>query len=434
MRFWKSVICLLLSLCLLASLAACGAQPESAPTEEPAPTEVPAPSAEPTAEAEPAAVPVVPKGLTGADAFAAQSLPQIFADLNGENRVYSPLNLYLALAMLAELTEGESRAQLVSLLGVDGIERLHGQAKALTSLCSRDDEQITSLPAASVWLNEEFEVKPGALDRLTEDGAAELFSVPMGAKSTDRALRDWVNERTKHLLEAQAENLRLDKDTALALVTTLYFKAAWASRFNEARTSDETFHAENGDRETPFMHKSLKTAYYRGEHFGAICLWMDGGAKMWLLLPDEDSSLQAMINEGEASALLAAEENWKQQKEYIVHLSLPKFDLASELSLPGALRALGVRDVFDPSASDFSPLSDDPLYVSQVQHAARIKIDEEGVEAAAYTKIDVVAGAAPPPPQEEPEEMDFVCDRPFLFAVTLSNTILFLGAVNAPGE
>ncbi len=406
----KRFVCLLAALLALALLAGC-ARPENASPEA-------------------TAAPVVPEGLVGADAFAAQSLPQIFADLNGENRVYSPLNLYLALAMLAELTEGESREQLLSLLGEDAIESLRAEAQALYDSCSRDDEQITSLPAASVWLNEEFEVKPGALDRLTEDGAAELFSVPMGTESTDQALRGWVNERTKHLLEAQAGNLRLDRETSLALVTTLYFKAGWMEKFEEEKTEMQPFHADSGDRDAAFMHDKLETYYYRGKHFGAIRLRMRGGAAMWLLLPDEDSSLQAMINEGEASALLASDTDWRQAKEYWVNLSLPKFDLAFELSLSGALRALGLTDVFDPSASDFSPLSDDPLYVSQVQHAARVKIDEEGVEAVAYTDIPLPGDAWM---VIEPKELDFVCDRPFLFAVTLGDTVLFLGAVNDPG-
>ena len=83
-----------------------------------------------------------------------------------------------------------------------------------------------------------------------------------------------------------------------------------------------------------------------------------------------------------------------------VHWSVPKFDVTSTLQLRDALQALGVVDAFDPNAADFTPLAepnaDAPLYVSSVEHAARVKVDEQGCEAAAYTVISVEAAAAEP--------------------------------------
>lgn len=53
---------------------------------------------------------------------------------------------------------------------------------------------------------------------------------------------------------------------------------------------------------------------------------------------------------------------------------------------------------------------------------------KRGVTAAAYT-VMMMAGAAAPPE----EEMDFVLDRPFLFAITGADGLpLFKGVVNRP--
>ena len=91
--------------------------------------------------------------------------------------------------------------------------------------------------------------------------------------------------------------------------------------------------------------------------------------------------------------------------------------------------ALGVRDVFDASVSDFTPLAADAeaLAVTQAQHAARVKIDEEGCEAAAFTVIGVDERAM------VSEVIDLCFDRPFLFLVTAENEQpLFAGIVNNP--
>lgn len=53
----------------------------------------------------------------GYDDFVAGSAARFLTDTGGENAVYSPLSAYMALAMLAELTDGESRNQLLGALG-----------------------------------------------------------------------------------------------------------------------------------------------------------------------------------------------------------------------------------------------------------------------------------------------------------------------------
>ena len=111
---------------------------------------------------------------------------------------------------------------------------------------------------------------------------------------------------------------------------------------------------------------------------------------------------------------------------------MPKFDIASQLDLIDGLKALGVTDVFDPAVSDFTPMTTDtemPIVVSEATHAARIKVDEDGVEAAAFTLMEP-GDAAPMPPDEE---IHFTLDRPFLFSVITGDGLpLFAGLVNVP--
>lgn len=110
--------------------------------------------------------------------------------------------------------------------------------------------------------------------------------------------------------------------------------------------------------------------------------------------------------------------------------TVPKFDVVSDLDLRDGLNALGITGVFDATVADFSPMTSKvaEIFLSKADHAARVAIDEEGVTAAAYT-VMMMAGAAAPPE----EEMDFVLDRPFLFAITGADGLpLFVGVVNRP--
>ena len=117
--------------------------------------------------------------------------------------------------------------------------------------------------------------------------------------------------------------------------------------------------------------------------------------------------------------------------EVRVNWSVPKFDLHDSLKLNDALQALGVTDAFDENKADFTPLTEQPAYVESVNQAARVKINEEGVEAAAYTEVDVNATAAPP--RELPEE-EMNLNRPFLFVIWKDGAPLFVGAVQTMEE
>lgn len=270
------------------------------------------------------------------------------------------------------------------------------------------------------------------LDTLAEDYYASSFSGEMGTEEYDQALRNWVNEQTGGLLREQAGGLTMDPDTVLALASTVWFKAGWASKFDKYGTERDIFHAPTGSVETDFMHRSMQGSYYWGEHFTAVELLFEHGGSMWLILPDEGTDPDGLLTTGEAMGFLLADKyRYAGSKHLTINLSMPKFDVSSDLDLIGGLKALGVTDVFDDRVSDFGPLgasTDVPLAVSKVQHTARVKVDEEGCEAAAYTLIGVGATSMPPE-----DEVDFILDRPFIFAITGDSGLpLFTGVVNQP--
>ena len=85
---------------------------------------------------------------------------------------------------------------------------------------------------------------------------------------------------------------------------------------------------------------------------------------------------------------------------------------------------------FSAPLTPISPLTDlDGIFVSSVKHAARVKIDEKGCEAAAFTIITGEGASMPP----EYPKYEFNADRPFAFVITgLDGLPLFMGSVYDP--
>lgn len=348
--------------------------------------------------------------------------------LSGEgNRAYSPANVYMAMAMLAETTGGNSRKQILDLLGADSIEALRTQAGHVWNAQYCDDGQSTSLLANSLWLDDSYTFKYSAVHNLVNHYYASIFSGNLSSKEMSQQLQAWLNSQTGGLLQEQVKNQEFSEYAVFALASTIYFTAGWNEEFNPTQTADATFHCKDGNLTTAFMNKTIIFGtYYWGSNFGAVRLELTKGY-MWLILPDEGYTVEDILKEDEYLSMALAPNRWKNQKKIILNLSLPKFDISSQADLIDGMKALGLSDIFNEHKSDFTPITDaDKLVVDKIDHAVRVAIDEDGVVASAYTIIDMANGGMPPE-----NEIDFVLDRPFLFLVT-DDVPLFAGVVEQP--
>lgn len=111
-----------------------------------------------------------------------------------------------------------------------------------------------------------------------------------------------------------------------------------------------------------------------------------------------------------------------------VDLRLPKFELTAKSDLVRDLPLLGVRKVFT-GAADFSPLTDDLIYVNEAAQKTFFSVDEKGCEAAAYTYYADKRAAWE---SATPTKRTLHFDRPFLFAVMRDGAPLFIGVVSNP--
>ena len=351
-----------------------------------------------------------------------------------QNFVFSPANLYLALGMLAETTENETREEILRLLGTEDISESGSLCNAVWRNLFQDGPgNEKTLLCNALWLNKDFSFRKKTLDLLSELCFADSFSVPMGEAKTDAAIGQWINEHTGKLLTDFAEAFRTEPDTAAVLLSTLYFKDRWKREFNKQETDKGLFSEADGEEKTVEMMHALFAdqlyLHHTNKHYAMAELSFTDEVSMVFLLPDEGTSLKELLEEGEVTEGFL---EWKDSPERVgkvISWSIPRFDIQSDLSLKDALGKLGISKVFDEESADFSPLSEaNGLYLKKAQHAARVTVDEEGCEAAAVTAFSVLAGNTLPVAAEK-AEMNL--NRPFAFMITgVDGLPLFIGVVN----
>ena len=362
------------------------------------------------------------KNLTN---FFKSSTQAILGDVTTENAVYSPVNVYMTLAMLAETSTGNTRAQILNALDAKSIEGLRTQANSVWNACYRDDDKIMSRMANSLWLNEK--IKTGDTSILAENYYASVFRGDMSDDEYGEAYTEWLKKETGGFLNGIIDDKKFDSDTVMTLASTLYFKASWDSKFNKELTKKGVFHSPTGDVTYDFMNQKSNSIYFYGEMYSATYKTLGNDGYMYFILPDEDVSISELLSNDEALAFIYDPWNVGNNVLYKVNLSLPKFDISMKKDLKSDIEALGITDCFDSNNADFSEFfPENKPFVYEMEHGVRVSVDEESCSGAAYFQANAW-GSSPT------EEIDFILDRPFIFVITGPDGLpLFIGVVNQP--
>lgn len=356
-----------------------------------------------------------------------QKTNQVFLD-SDENRVWSPVNAGLGLSMLAETASGESRRQLLDLLGAASAEDLRTRFQALWESVWLDAEWGKRALAASVWVDEEVQVKGEVLDTLSKSYYASVYREDLSTDEAEKAMADWVRENTGGIL-GDGLSPDISEQTVMVLLSTVWLEGVWVEEFSPYKNTTDTFHAPDGDAECTYMNKGQTTmTYVRGEDHSAVALPIKWDSTLWLILPDEGQTVSDVLSGGGYLSTITSE--YGNEDEYTVNLSLPKFDIQSDIDLREGLVALGLTDIFRQDCQDLSDtfLTDAPIFVDNIRQVTRVTIDEKGITGGSYTEL--TAPMAIPPEQV----IDFTLDRPFLFALTenTGGVLLFTGVVTEP--
>ncbi len=345
----------------------------------------------------------------------------------GENVIYSPMNLWFALSLLAEVTDGDTKEQILSVLGTDA-DKLCDTVNDMWRKDYIDDGIVKSLLANSIWLRNDSAYVQDTVDRLAEKYYASSFSGEMGSNEYNNMLHKWLNENTGNLLQDAAEGVNFYKDTVLALASTIYFKAPWENEFIEYATEDKIFHGAAGDVTVPFMNKTEESGVYVGKDYVAFQKYFGAnGGSMWFILPNEGVTPEEVVKSGNYEKLLFNNQKPEYKRGNVI-LSVPKFDVDFDGDVVEVFKKMGITNACEGGLADFSPIMGEGTntYLDEAIHAARVKIDEEGVEAAAFTVMMMKNTAI-----FMGEDIEFTLDRPFLFVVTNSDNVpTFMGTVN----
>ncbi|MFA6174076.1 MAG: serpin family protein [Kiritimatiellales bacterium] len=336
------------------------------------------------------------------------------------NLFFSPASIESALAMTREGAAGNTLRQMNLLLQE-------------AAVFPKTGTNVTLESANALWVDKKFPILRKFQTTVQEKYGAEIRPADFsGQPEAEReTVNRWVEEKTRDKIKDLLPQNSVSRDTRLILVNAIYFKGDWLRAFEKEKTADEPFWiSSSASTNVPMMTmKPERFGYMENENFQCLELpYLGEEVSMLIVLPKEKNGL-ARIEEGLSADTPAAWIGTLRKAEVEIHL--PRFKIESQFdSLVKILAALGITDAFNPSLADFSGISAEPLFISDVVHKAFVQVDEKGTEAAAATAIMMKTTSVPMPPKV------FRADHPFLFLIRAkeSGDILFIGRVANPAE
>ncbi|KAF1666898.1 hypothetical protein FQA23_0002555, partial [Aptenodytes patagonicus] len=222
----------------------------------------------------------------------------------------------------------------------------------------------------------------------------------------------------------------VDLDTVLVLVNAIYFKGIWKTAFKEDHTREVPFNVtEQESRPVQMMcqNGTFKVAAVAAENVKILELpYASGELSMLVLLPDDVSGLEQLENKISFEKLMEwSSPNVMEKRRVKVYL--PRMKIEEKYNLTSVLMALGMTDLFSPSANLSGISSAESLKISEAIHEAYMEVNEEGTEMAGSA-----GGVGDIKHSSEFEE--FRADHPFLFLIkhNPTNSILFFGRYCSP--
>ncbi|KAF7988753.1 hypothetical protein HCN44_007063 [Aphidius gifuensis] len=243
---------------------------------------------------------------------------------------------------------------------------------------------------------------------------------------TCNIINHWITQNTEGAIKGIVRPDNLDRETSMMLVSVLYFEGKWVNQFAPYGTRKRLFYLEDGTTtEIPTMYSRNYFKHIIVDYLGFTIIELPykstKSISMFVIYPNQHQNLHAV----EASLLSTNLQNLMmtvEAKDTIFYL--PKFTIESEINLEIPLRKLGIHDIFENYAADFTNFSNESIHVSSIIQKVVIEVTETGTMAAALSEGQLESRMS--------STKIINVNRPFLVFIYCDGVNLFNGRVVNP--
>lgn len=366
--------------------------------------------------------------VSGGNSYAFNLLEAVSKDekFSGKDFMVSPLSVSLLLGAMNNGATGQTSEEILSALGFEDCTAadINEYSKTILQGCPGVDNLVKVKMANAVAVKEGLTLKNSFSEALSTYYDAYVRSMKFDEMAVEE-INSWCNEQTEGMIPEIID--KIHPATALIALNSIYFNGVWSAQFPKENTRKESFKGIDGKSgKIAMMHVEEWFDHSSNDIWSTVRLpYGNGSYSMYVILPNEGHNITDVISALDADAWEAEKQRMQQR---VVDIKLPAFETETEVDLIAIMKSLGMERAFDPYLAEFNEmleLPDGSIYLGLLKQKSKIKVNEEGTEAAAVTIGGFLVTSVQPPA----EPVTFHADRPFVYLIQeqSSNAIFFIG-------
>ena len=359
-----------------------------------------------------------------------------------KSQIISPLSITYALGMLNNGAAGKTQQEINQVLGFGdtGADAINAFCRKMLTEASTLDELTKVNIANTIFFNQSlgYQPKESFVEKANTYYDAELQLRNFYDGETLDVINQWASDHTEGMIQNILDEQTFKPDALSYLLNALYFNGVWTLKFDPEETREETFQLETSTLSCPvqMMHLEKELPYTENGDYQAVCLpYGNTSYMMTILLPREGKTVEDLLWELEADSKnpghSLTSNQWEELRwmgNAIVDVKLPRFEVETDVDLKTIMTLLGMPTAFDSKKAEFPDICENGgrFFIHLMKQKAKIKVSEEGTEAAAVTIIGVMPSSMGP---TETPHKEFHANRPFLYIISERSTsaIFFIG-------
>ena len=357
-------------------------------------------------------------------------------DIEDNNYLISPYSMEIALNMLREGANGDTKTQIDNLIGTRTINNI------------KIKDRINVANAVFIKNKYKSNVQKDYYQKLKTNYNAEILYDEF---NTPKVLNDWTNKETNGMIPALLKDI--PERFVMGIANALAIDVDWSVKFDCQGTARANFtKIDNEVLEVSMMSNTYKgeAKYFETEDAKGVILpyksYTDNGEETYEdannlefigILPN--GNIKEYVNNITSQTINNIDNKAKEtSNSYRLVLNLPMFSYDYDFTkFKESLIDLGVEDAFNEEHADLSnmiQIKDTNVCVSDAIHKTHIDLNEKGTKAAAVTAVIVTDATAVQ--DKKPTIINLKFNKPFAYIIRDKKTkeMLFFGVVYEPSK
>ncbi|XP_074704281.1 serpin B5 [Strix aluco] len=347
-------------------------------------------------------------------AFAVDMFKKLCEKDKTANIIFAPLCTSTSLALAYKATKGDTADQMKQVLHLQDVKDVSFGFQTVTSDVSKLSSFFALKMVKRLFVDKSLNPTTDFVNSTKRPFPSELELVEFKEKTEET--RQKINKSLSELTDGKMETIlnedSVNDQTQILLVNAAYFVTNWMKKFPEAEVKECPFKV-NKTETKPVQMMNLEATFCLGyvKELNVAILelpCLNKHISMLILLPkeieDETTGLEQLEKALTPETLLQWT-NPSMMANTKVNVFLPKFSVEGDYDLKPLLESLGMTNVFNESASDFSEMCETKgVVLSKIIHKVSLEVNEQGGESREVPGYRILQ-----------HKDEFKADHPFIF-------------------